>query len=78
MHPDDFMAAVKVGAKLVPTDKSYKVYVCRPKQPQMKFYFTHLNVGQREEFVQLYNAQSLIIHGGFYVMPFFMARSQVA
>lgn len=30
MHPDDFFAAIAAGHEIVPTDKSYKVYVVVP------------------------------------------------
>ena len=30
LRPDVFFAAVEAGAEIVPTDKSYKVYVCMP------------------------------------------------
>jgi hypothetical protein len=72
MHPDDFMKAAKGGALLGPTDKDYKVYV--GPQIHEKFYFQHLSVDQRKEFVSMLNHKSLNIDfpGRFYVLPFFI------
>ena len=78
LHPDDFMAAVKQGARLTPPDKAYKVYVSRAGQPQTKFSFVHLSAEQKKEFVELYNARQGDHGWRFYVMPFFMSSSQVA
>ena len=69
MHPDDFMVAAATGAELGPTDKNYKVYVDSTK----KFYFQHLNVEQKHEFIAMLNSQKIKIGepGHFYVLPFF-------
>lgn len=73
MNPDAFMSAVKSGAVLGTTDKAYKVYVDSPTLGSGKFYFQHLSVEQRKEFVGLMNAKALKFAGdrGFYVVPFF-------
>lgn len=72
MHPDEFMRLAENGAELVPTDKTYKVYV-----GDRKFYFQHLSVDQRKRFVELHNAKTfkLAFPGHFYVLPFFMVRA---
>lgn len=71
MRPDVFMNLVEAGAEIVPTDKSYKVYVL---PEHSKFYFQHLSVDQRKRFVDLYNDKTLKLAfpGHFYVRPFFM------
>lgn len=33
MHPDDFMAAIKAGCEVGPTDKSYKAYLHKTLSP---------------------------------------------
>lgn len=77
---------------LGPTDKSYKAYVHEAPEdgavvdvaeggPALgrhrgKFYFQHLDQGQRQEFIALVNAKAFPVGfpGRFYVPPFF-ARS---
>lgn len=51
MSPEDFMEAVKTGAKIGPTDKSYKLYV---GDHDGKFYTQHLSEEQGFEFHQLW------------------------
>lgn len=72
LHPDDFMEMVKSGTPIGSTDKTYKVYVGDPMAT--KFYFPHLSIEQRKEFVDLHNDQKLVFDRGgkFYVLPFFM------
>lgn len=66
---DEFMRRAEAGDPLIPTDKSYKVYV----GDHTKFYFQHLSDEQRQRFVELYNQRQLkVLDGGFYVLPFFM------
>ena len=74
MDPEDFMAAVRNGAEVGPTDKSYKVYVDGSKG---KFYFQHLSPEQRTEFVDLLNTGSVNIGypGYFYILPFFIRKA---
>lgn len=57
MHPDVFMEIARGNqpGTLGPTDKSYKVYVEDTGRGFGKFYFQHLTVDQRREFVDLYN-----------------------
>lgn len=76
MAPDDFMEAVRTGAEIGPTDKTYKAYVqgWKPNGTNGgKFYFQHLSQEQREEFITLLNAKTIHIGypGHFYVLPFF-------
>lgn len=72
MHPDDLFAAIERGEELVPTDKSYKVYV--GKTEHRKFYFQHLSDDERSRFVQVLNERRINIGypGHFYVLPFFV------
>lgn len=75
LHPDAFMEAAESGVELVPTDKSYKVYLRWAGSPsQGKFYFQHLTIEQRQRFLDLYIAGTLRIGvpGHFYVLPFFI------
>lgn len=79
LHPKLFMERLhEQTIKLIPTDKNYKVYVenhggepfvgVRPK-----FYFQHLDDRQKNDFVDLLNAQKVLLGypGRFYVPPFF-------
>jgi hypothetical protein len=73
-HPDEFMTAVNSGAKLESTDKDYKVYLVQQRPWSMrKFYFAHLSMEQRAEFIQLLNgnAVSFSPNNRFTVLPFF-------
>jgi hypothetical protein len=67
---EDFMAAVRDGVEVGPTDKSYKVYV---DGYAGKFYFQHLDVSQQREFIEMVNAGAVNIGypGRFHVLPFF-------
>jgi hypothetical protein len=71
LHPDEFMARIKAGENIGPTDKSYKAYVGNME----KFYFQHLSEAQKREFVALLNSKSLKIGfpGHFYTLPYFIA-----
>jgi len=73
MDPDDFMDAVRAGATLGPTDKSYKVYI-DATACHGKFYFQHLGEAQRREFFELFRDGRLTVGypGRFYVLPFFI------
>jgi hypothetical protein len=73
LHPDDFMAAVRAGEKVGPTDKNYKAYL---GEGHSKFYYQHLSDDQRREFVELHNAGTMNVGvpGHFYRLPFFMVR----
>lgn len=75
LHPNDFMAAIKAGDIVGPTDKSYKAYIKHADQPSdyAKFYYQHLSNEQCNEFIELYNARQMAIGypGHFYTMPYF-------
>lgn len=68
---EDFFKAVEAGSEIVPTDKSYKVYV-----PGGKFYFQHLSQDGQQKFIDLLNAGRVNVGapGHFYVLPFFVKR----
>lgn len=71
-HPDDMLEYIENGGQIGPTDKSYKIYLaCSPN----KFYFQHLDADGKRKFIELLNAQKVVIGhpGHFYVMPFFAA-----
>jgi hypothetical protein len=76
LHPDEFMAAVRAGHEIVPTDKNYKAYVDLPGNSNVKFYYQHLTDVQKTEFIALINARVVKIgHPGyFYVTPYFASR----
>lgn len=73
MAPDDFLAAVRDGAVVGPTDKSYKAYLSTTDGVQGKFYFQHLSPEQCGEFIDLYNTGRMVLGypGAFYVAPYF-------
>ena len=76
LSEDLFFEQIEKGAKIGPTDKSYKVYIDlidHDVRGAGKFYFQHLSDEGRDKFIQLHNANKITIgyHGYFYVMPFF-------
>lgn len=83
---DSFMAFVRAGGEVGPTDKNYKAYLhdtkddsgltVRVKAPGMKFYFQHLSEEQKMEFIGLLNARAVKIGypGHFYRLPYFCQR----
>lgn len=77
LHPDVFLAKLKEGATLIPTDKSYKAYIRIPSESgghENKFYFQHLSGEQMREMVDLVNSRSINFGqpGYFYTRPYFM------
>jgi hypothetical protein len=81
---DDFMAFVKAGGEVGPTDKSYKAYMHdtatakAPGGPAGKFYFQHLSEDQMKEFVALLNEGKVTIGYPhyFYTRPFFITYGE--
>src|SRR6202044_1854444 len=55
LHPDDFIAALESGERLVPTDKNYKAYLGDHK----KFYYQHLSEDQKRRFIELCNNKQI-------------------
>ena len=78
LHPARFLEFAIEGMELVPTDKSYKVYVRPGNRPQQKFYFQHPSLAERRIFIGLLNGGTLCFAspGGFYVLPFFAQSAQ--
>ncbi len=77
MPGDEFMAAVRDGTKIGPTDKSYKAYV---GEMAGKFYFQHLSEADRRAFLAMLNGElpeavNIGYPGHFYVLPFFIRRA---
>ncbi len=76
MHPDDFMEAVREGAEIEPTDKSYKVYVRGYKNDGPnggKFYFKHLSPAQGSEFKRLYEESKVVMgYPGHFYTPVYL------
>lgn len=54
-------------------DREWNSFPHGASGPRGKFYFQHLSVPQRHEFIELYNGGRMKLGdpGGFYVMPFF-------
>lgn len=76
MHPDDVFKAFEAGETLIPTDKSYKIYVRADGGNQRKFYFQHFSPDEQIKFLELVNAKKIKFArpGGFYVLPFFCQK----
>lgn len=72
LAPEEFMRRVEEGEKVIPTDKSYKVYLSHGHE---KFYYQHLSDEQKRRFVELLNEHKVRIDypGYFYVRPYFVA-----
>ena len=70
--------AIEAGAKITPTDKSYKVYVDVKANGAGKFYFQHLSEQGRTRFIDLLNAKKINFGepGYFYVLPYFVAPAE--
>lgn len=75
LHPDDFMERMKNGETVGPTDKNYKAYLGGSGGP--KFYYQHLSIEQRREFVECLNDKRMVLGdpGHFYRLPFFCVPS---
>lgn len=82
---DTFMAFVRAGGEVGPTDKNYKAYLHDVKDehgnvvvkaPGLKFYFQHLSDEQKTEFIVLLNAGKVRVGmpGHFYRLPYFCQR----
>lgn len=74
VHPDDFIAQLRAGVKLGVTDKNYKAYLEYESTQMNKFYYQHLDAGQRNEFIDLLNAGQVRFDwpGTFTVFPYFI------
>lgn len=76
MSPDDFMEAVREGAQIGPTDKSYKVYVegyNKNGSNGGKFYTAHLSQEQGSEFRELYGEGKVNIgYPGHFYQPLYI------
>lgn len=70
LHPDDFMRRVSAGETIGTTTKTYKAYL---DAPWAKFYFQHLSVEQRQEFVRLLNAKVINTDFSWNPPPFFVS-----
>lgn len=71
LNPENVLASIKAGVAVIPTDKSYKMYLDGYK----KAYFQHFSKEQQIEFIGLYNAKTMKLGepGYFYQRPYFMA-----
>jgi hypothetical protein len=74
ISPDELFTSIEANEKIVPTDKSYKIYV----GSERKFYFTHLSEKEMQRFIDLFNSKKMNIGvpGYFYQMPFFMGYTE--
>lgn len=68
--PEAFFKFVESGGEVVPTDKSYKVYL----GVSLKFYMQHFSDEDKHRFIDLYNKKEMKMGypGYFYVKPFFV------
>lgn len=76
LRPDLLFAQIERGAKIGPTDKSYKIYVDligHQVRGAGKFYFQHLSDEEQTRFIELINTKAMNIGfpGHFYVLPYF-------
>lgn len=84
LAPDVLMDRIEAGTvQLGPTDKNYKAYVKNDGGADLgfaKFYFPHFSAEQCRRFVELYNAKRIKFGapGAFYVLPYFMRRTEAA
>lgn len=76
LDPIEALTRIGAGAEVVPTDKSYKMYLRAFGGSQQKVYFQHFGEGQQDALLELLNAKKITFAapGGFYVLPFFLAR----
>lgn len=74
---DLFMSLLDERHELIPTDKSYKVYVTAGKYSHHKFYFEHLTEAQQNKLVALLNSKVLkfAAPGHFYTLPYFIGKN---
>jgi hypothetical protein len=80
-RPDDFLALVKQGRVLEPTDKNYKAYVLGENgRRSSELHFAHLEVEQARLLIELERTKRInfAFPGHFYVRPFFMAAEDAA
>ena len=84
LRPSLLFEAIEAGARIDPTDKSWKAYVEGPEAPKTrgaaKVYFQHLSVADRKRFVDLLNSGGIKLGypGRFYVLPFFVKQPNLA
>lgn len=76
ISPELLFDQIEKGARLTPTDKSYKLYVDlidARVDGTAKFYFQHLDDAGRDRFIALFNARAMTLGypGFFYVAPYF-------
>ena len=78
LNPDALFKAIEDGATIVPTDKTYKIYIRGDAAPHVsgacKFYFQHFDMDDCKRFVELYNNKKITLGepGYFYNLPYFM------
>jgi len=70
LSPEAFFHAIDTGARIIPTDKNYKVYVGTEHR---SFYFQHLSEHDQDRFIAIYNRRlmNFAYPGYLYVTPFF-------
>ena len=84
ISPVALFEAIHNGCEIVPTDKSYKIYIEGEKAPDVsgacKFYFQHFNKEEKLAFIELLNDGkiNMAYPGYFYVMPFFCKPAEKA
>ena len=73
VHPEYFLVRLRLGDELGPTDKDYKAYLDYDNS-HYKFYYQHLSLEQRHEFIDMLNAQRINFGfpGYFTRLPYFI------
>lgn len=78
LDPETLLTWMSNGARITPTDKTYKLYISINNARDQKFYFQHLNQEQRTQFIAMYNLRDrpfkMGYPGYFYVLPYFCGR----
>lgn len=75
VDPTQFIDYLRNGGQLGVTDKNYKAYL--GDAGRGKFYYQHLSLEQRAEFIRMLNAKEVNFGwpGHFTVLPFFIGRA---
>lgn len=89
LNPEVALKYIEAGARIVPTDKSYKIYIDRVpadsglppmRSTRGKSYFQDWQPEHQKKLIELLNDKKITFAepGHFYVLPFFMRRESKA
>lgn len=80
LDPETCLTWMASGARITPTDKTYKMYIRLDKHKEQRFYFQHFNKEQRAQFIAMYNMRNrpflMGYPGFFYILPYFCGRHE--